>query len=449
MKVIRNLKKPIIKTKIPGPKSRELLKIDEKFIPKAIYNVVPTFINRAEGAMIEDVDGNIFIDFGAGISVVNIGYSDPEVVIEVKNQAEKYFHTAFNVIKYESCVELAKKLTEVTPGNYDKKVIFLNSGAEAVENAIKIARRYTKKTDIIAFEGGFHGRTLLTMSLNGRINPFGSGFGPFAPGIHKIPFGSCYRCSYGLERKNCNLRCAERLNEILKTITSPENVAAVILEPIQGTGGFIIPPDEFIDKVANICNKNNILLIADEVQSGFCRSGKMFASEYWNIAPDIIATAKSIAGGLPLGAVIAKSELMDSVQVSGLGGTFGGNPLACVAANKVIEIMIREKFTEKSNLIGQIISSCFEKMKEKFSIIGDVRGRGSMVAMELVKDRLSKEPATEELKKILKEAYEKGLILLSCGPYKNVLRTSVPLVITEEQLDSGLGIIEEIFNNNF
>ncbi|GAB4114785.1 MAG: 4-aminobutyrate--2-oxoglutarate transaminase [Candidatus Caldatribacteriota bacterium] len=449
MKNLKDFEHPVLKTSIPGPKSKDLLALDNEYVPKAIYNVVPSFINRAEGAIIEDVDGNIFIDLGAGISVVNIGYSNPELIEAVKEQAEKYFHTAYNILKYESYVNVAKKLVDSTPGKFRKKVIFINSGAEAVENAVKLARGYTKKSDIISFEGAFHGRTLLTATLNGRVDPFGLGFGPFPPGIHKLPFAYCYRCAYGLKKESCNLRCAERLDEIIHTITNPNNVAAVILEPIQGTGGFVVPPDDFVLRVKEICEENNILLIADEVQSGFCRSGKMFASEYWQVVPDIIATAKSIAGGLPLGAVIAKAEIMDSIQVSGLGGTFGGNPVACVAAEKVIEIMERDNFAEKSNLIGRITLERFNKMKEKFSIIGDVRGRGSMIGMELVEDRTSKKPNANAVKQILKEAYENGVILLSSGVYKNVIRVSPPLVINENQLNSALNIVEQVFNKLF
>lgn len=449
MKNLKDFEHPVLKTSIPGPKSKDLLALDNEYVPKAIYNVVPSFINRAEGAIIEDVDGNIFIDLGAGISVVNIGYSNPELIEAVKEQAEKYFHTAYNILKYESYVNVAKKLVDSTPGKFRKKVIFINSGAEAVENAVKLARGYTKKSDIISFEGAFHGRTLLTATLNGRIDPFGLGFGPFPPGIHKLPFAYCYRCAYGLKKESCNLRCAERLDEIIHTITNPNNVAAVILEPIQGTGGFVVPPDDFVLRVKEICEENNILLIADEVQSGFCRSGKMFASEYWQVVPDIIATAKSIAGGLPLGAVIAKAEIMDSIQISGLGGTFGGNPVACVAAEKVIEIMKRDNFAEKSNLIGKITLERFNKMKEKFSIIGDVRGRGSMIGMELVEDRTSKKPNANAVKQILKEAYENGVILLSSGVYKNVIRVSPPLVITENQLNSALNIVEQVFHKLF
>ena len=443
MKNIREIKKPEIKTEIPGPKSKELLKIKEKYVPQGVFNTVPTFIKRGEGAVIEDVDGNILLDFAGGIGVLNIGYSHPEVVEIVKDQAEKFFHSSINVVLYESYIQLAKKLCEITPGNFEKKAMFVNSGAEAVENAIKIARRYTKKTDIICFEGAFHGRTLMTMTLTSKVKPYSFGFGPFAPGIHKIPFAHCYRCSYGLERSSCNLRCAERLNEIFSSVVSAEDVAAVILEPIQGEGGFILPPKEFVNKLKEICEKNNILLIADEIQTGFCRTGKMFASEYWETVPDIITTAKSIAGGLPLSAVTAREEIIEASQIGGIGGTFCGNPLACAAGLKVIEIMERDNFAEKAQKIGEIVRARFNAMKEKYSIIGDVRGKGAMIAFELVKDRKNKVPAKEEAKAIIKKAYENGLVLLSGGLYSNVIRILVPLVVTEEQLNAGLDIIEK------
>lgn len=439
---ISNIKKPKIKTEIPGPKSKVLLQLKEKYVPKGVFNTVPIFIKRGDGAVIEDVDGNILLDFAGGIGVLNIGYSHPEVVEVVKKQAEKFFHSSINVVLYESYIQLAKKLCEITPGNFEKKTMFVNSGAEAVENAIKIARRYTKKTDIISFEGAFHGRSLMTMTLTSKVKPYSFGFGPFAPGIHKIPFAYCYRCSYGLERSSCNLKCAERLNEIFDSIVSAENVAAVILEPIQGEGGFILPPDEFVNRLNEICKKNNILIIADEIQTGFCRTGKMFASEYWEAAPDIITTAKSIAGGLPLSAVTAREEIIEASHIGGIGGTFCGNPLACVSGLKVIEIMERDNFTGKAQKIGEIIRTRFNKMAEKYSIIGDVRGRGAMMAFELVKDRKNKVPAKEETKAVIEEAYKNGLILLSAGLYSNVIRILVPLVVTEEQLNAGLDIIE-------
>jgi len=442
MKNINYIKRPEIKTKIPGPKSKVLLQLKEKYVPQGVFNTVPTFIKRGQGAVIEDVDGNILLDFAAGIGVLNIGYSHPEVVEVVKEQTEKFFHSSINVVLYESYIQLAKKLCEITPGHFKKKTMFVNSGAEAVENAIKIARKYTKKTDIICFEGAYHGRTLLTMSLTSKVKPYSFGFGPFAPGIHKIPYANCYRCAYGLQKENCNLKCAERLEEIFTSVVDVENVAAVILEPIQGESGFIVPPDKFVTRLKEICEKNNILLIADEVQTGFCRTGKMFASEYWEVTPDIITTAKSIAGGIPLSAVTTRIEIIESSQVGGIGGTFCGNPLACVAGLKVIEIMERDNFAKKARIIGEIIQSKFNTMKEKYSIIGDVRGRGAMMAFELVKDRKSKIPAKEETKAIIKEAYNNGLVLLSAGLYSNVIRTLVPLVVSEEQLNQGLDIIE-------
>jgi len=439
---LREVIKPMVRTGIPGPNAKKLLKIRDQYIPAGVYYTIPTFIERGEGAVVEDVDGNIFLDFAAGIAVLNIGYSHPEVVKVVKKQADKFFHSSINVILYESYIKLAKEISEMCPGDFPKKTLFVNSGAEAVENAIKIARKYTKKTDIICFEGAFHGRTSLTMSLTSKVKPYSFGFGPFAPGIHKIPYANCYRCAYGLERETCNLRCAERLEEIFTSVVASENVAAVILEPIQGESGFIIPPNEFITKIKSICDKYNILLIADEIQTGFCRTGKMFACEYWSVIPDIITMAKSLAAGIPLSAVTGRKEIMQSAHVGGIGGTFSGNPLACTAGLKVIEVMKRDDFSSKANQIGEIIYKRLEKMKSKYSLIGNVRGRGAMVAFELVKNRKTKVPAKDETNALIQEAYKQGLILLSAGLYGNVVRLLVPLVISREQLQAGLDIIE-------
>lgn len=442
MKNISNIKKPKIITEIPGPKAKRLLKMRDQYVPPGVFYTIPTFIKRGEGAVIEDIDGNIFLDFAAGIAVLNIGYSHPEVVKAVKEQADNFFHSSINVVLYESYIKLAKEISEMCPGDFPKMTLFVNSGAEAVENAIKIARKYTRKTDIICFEGAFHGRTLLTMSLTSKVKPYSFGFGPFAPGIHKIPYANCYRCAYGLERETCNLRCAERLEEIFTSVVDSENVAAIILEPIQGESGFIIPPNEFITKIKNICDRYNILLIADEIQTGFCRTGKMFASEYWTVIPDIITMAKSLAAGIPLSAVTGRKEIMESAHVAGIGGTYSGNPLACTAGLKVIEVIKRDNFSYKANQIGEIICKRLEKMQNKYSLIGDVRGRGAMVAFELVKNRKTKTPAKEETNALIKEAYKQGLILLSAGLYSNVVRLLVPLVISEEQLQAGLDIIE-------
>jgi len=439
---ISSIERPQVNIAIPGPKSKKLLKIKEEYVPKGLLNVVPTFIKRGEGAVIEDIDGNILFDFAGGIGVLNIGYSHPEVVDAVKTQAEKFFHSSINVVLYESYVKLAKKLCEITPGDFKKKTVLFNSGAEAVENAIKIARKYTKKSDIICFEGAFHGRTLLTMSLTSKVKPYSFGFGPFAPGVHKIPYANCYRCAYGLQRETCNLRCAERLEEMFISVVDPENVAAIILEPIQGEGGFVLPPDEFISKLKNVCNKHNILFIADEIQTGFCRTGKLFASEYWDVIPDIMTTAKSMAGGLPISAVTARAEIFDSAHVGEIGGTFNGNPIACEAALKVIEIMARDNFTKKAQIIGDIIKSRLNKLQGECPLIGHVRGRGAMYAFELVKDLKSKIPAKEETKRVIQEAYQSGLVLMSAGLHSNVIRILVPLVVTIKQLEAGLDIIE-------
>jgi len=444
MESIRNMKQPRILTDIPGPNAKKLIKLKEDNVANTLSSVVPTFIKRGEGSMVEDVDGNIFIDFASGISVLNIGYSVPEVVEAVKKQAEKYFHSSINVLLNEPYVLLAKKMNEITPGNFGKKTMFFNSGAEANENAIKIAKYFTKKNHIISFYGGFHGRTYLTMSLNGTTKAHSLVPGPHASDIHKIPFGDCYRCSYGLKKESCNIRCAEKLNEIFSAEVPAENVAAVILEPIQGNGCFITPPEKFINRLIDICKKNKILLIADEIQCGFCRSGKMFASHYWKEAPDILTTAKSLAGGLPLSAVTVKKEIIDSLPSGVLGGTFAGNPLACVAGLEVLNIMERDKFTEKAQKIGTIMRNRFEIMKEKFPIIGEIKGgKGALVGLEFVKNRSSKEPAKEEVKIILEDCYKNGLILLNGGMYSNGIRPLMPLTITEDQLKCGLDILEK------
>lgn len=446
---LSEMKKPQIKTSLPGPKSLELQKIKEKYIPLSLCNFNPSFIKRAEGAVIEDIDGNIFIDFASGISVMNVGYSNPEIIEAVKDQADKYFHLMFNVLPYESYVQLAKKMCEITPGDHTKKTAFFNSGAEAIENAVKIARTYTKKQDVITFEGGFHGRTLLTMAMNSKMKPYGFGFGPYPSGIHKIPFAYCFRCPYGLKEDNCNYRCAERLNEILNSVTIPEQTAAVVLEPIQGEGGFIVPPNGFIKRIREICTENNILLIADEIQSGFCRSGKMFACSYWQeygVIPDLMTSAKSIAAGLPISTVVGREEIMDSVHKSGIGGTFGGNPLSCVASLKTIEIMERDNYAEKSQKLGKLLKEQLVLLQKKYQIIGDVRGSGSMIGLEFVKSPDKREPAPEYKNIFQKKAYENGLIFLGAGLYDNVIRFVPPLVMVKEQLMYSLEIVDKVLS---
>ncbi|SNS61355.1 4-aminobutyrate aminotransferase / (S)-3-amino-2-methylpropionate transaminase [Anaerovirgula multivorans] len=439
------LREPKIVTELPGPKSKEMLKQRAENVPQGVSNIVPLYIKRGEGALFEDVDGNVFLDFAGGIGVLNIGYSHPEVVAAVKEQSDKFFHTSINVVLYEQYAKLAEKLNKLIPGDFKKKTMLVNSGAEAVENAIKIARKYTKRTEIITFTGAFHGRTLLTMTMTSKVKPYKWDFGPYAPGIRRMLFPYCYRCPHGLEKATCNLHCAKQFEAFFLEEVTPEDVAAIILEPIQGEGGFIIPPDEYIKALRKICDKHGILLIADEVQSSYCRTGRMFATEYWKelgVCPDIVATAKSIAGGLPISTVTGRAEVMDASHVGGIGGTYGGNPVAASAALKVIEIMERDYIAEKSLHIGKICMKRFEEMQEKYELVGDVRGRGAMVAIELVKDRGTKETAKEETNNIVQECWKNGLVVLSAGARGNVLRFLMPLVITDHQLNIGLDILE-------
>lgn len=439
---------PKVIVPMPGPKATEILKLREEHIPGGVSYGIPTVIDRGEGAMFKDIDGNILLDFAGGIGVLNIGYSHPEVVQVVKEQSEKFFHTSINVIQYEQYIQLAKKLNELVPGDFKKRTMFVNSGAEAVENAIKIARRYTNRTELVTFTGAFHGRTNLTLALTSKVKPYKFGFGPLPSGIHRAEFPYVYRRPNEISEKNAMAYFKEKLHNFFLEDVNPEEVAAIIIEPIQGEGGFLPTPIEFVSELRKICDENGIVLICDEVQSGYCRTGKMFASEYWaehGIYPDIITSAKSIAAGLPLSAVTARAEIIDASQAGGIGGTYSGNPLATTAALKVIEIMERDNYAEKANKIAEKVMGHMYKMKDTFNIIGDVRGLGAMMAMELVKDRETKEPAKEETKAIIQECNKQGLIVLDAGIRGNVLRFLMPLCVTDEQLDTGLSIIENAF----
>jgi len=405
--------------------NEELLKLRNKYIPQAVFNIIPTFIKSAQGAIMSDVDGHTMIDFAGGIGTLNVGHCHPKVVAAIKDQAEKYIHTCFHVAMYEPYVELAKKLCEVTPGEFQKMAMFANSGAEAVENAIKIARYYTKRPGIITFENAFHGRTLLGMSLTSKVKPYKFGFGPFAPEIYRIPFGD-----------------ADLFKTFLIDHVAPESVAAIIAEPIQGEGGFITPPLDYFQKVIEICRDNGILFIADEIQSGMGRTGKMFAIEHWDVEPDIMILAKSLAAGLPLSAVVGRKEIMDAIHIGGLGGTYGGNPVACRAALAVLEIIEQEKLLHKAEKISQKIEEYLESWQKRFGIVGKIHGIGSMRAFELIEEN-TKEPTKDKAKELVKICYQKGLVILTCGKFGNIIRMLMPLVITEEQLETGLKIIEE------
>jgi len=429
----------------PSSKSEHMSQLRSKVVARGYSSATSCYVESARGAVVRDVDGREFIDFAGGIGVMSVGHSHPKVVAAIKDQAEKFTHTCFMVLPYASAVKLAEKLCAVTPGSFPKATLFINSGAEACENAVKIARYYTKKPAIICFENGFHGRTLLAMSLTSKVKPYKFGFGPFAPEIYRMPYAYCYRCPFGLKYPSCDVACADYLKKFFISHVAAERTAALIAEPVQGEGGFVTPPPEYFPKLNKICHENGIIFIADEIQTGMGRTGKMFAMEHWKVEPDLMTVAKSLAAGMPLSAVVGRKEIMDAVHPSGVGGTYGGNPVACRAGLAVMEIFEEENVLQKAKVLGKKLRERFDTLKKEYELIGDVRGMGPMLALELVKDRETKEPAAEEAKAFVKLCYEKGLIILSCGSFGNVIRTLMPLVITDEQVERGLAIMEDGF----
>lgn len=430
-------------TEVPGPESRALAAERETYIPRGVYQVTPVVIAHAEGATITDVDGNTFIDFAGGIGVMNVGHSNAKVVQALKEQLERFTHSCFHVNMYEPYIQLARRLNELVPGDFAKKTLFLNSGAEAVENAVKIARAYTGRPAVICFEHAFHGRSLLTMSLTSKIDPYKRGFGPFAPEIYRVPFPYCYRCPLGLEYPSCNVDCFSLLEGAFVNRVADDSVAAIIIEPVLGEGGFIVTPLEYMEKLRRLCDEKDILLIVDEIQTGFCRTGKLFAIEHYGVAPDLLTTAKSLAGGLPLSGVTGRAEVMDAPQMGGLGGTYSGNPLACVAALAVLDAIEEQDLSGRAQQIGTQVRARFQAMKERYPLIGDVRGLGAMMALELVTDRGTKTPAKEATGKVAQHCHRHGLILMTAGTYGNVIRILAPLSIADRQLVEGLDILEE------
>ncbi|MGA2464458.1 MAG: 4-aminobutyrate--2-oxoglutarate transaminase [Thermodesulfobacteriota bacterium] len=423
--------------------NKSLLAERNQHIPQGLFNTHPIFAEKARGAIIIDVEGKEYIDFAGGIGVVNIGHCDDEVIKAIEDQVQKYIHTCFHVVMYEPYVELAKRLNQITPGTFPKKTMFVNSGAEGIENAMKVARHATGRPAVIAFEDAFHGRTLLTLSLTSKMKPYKFGFGPYAPEIYRMPYAYCYRCAFGLEYPSCEIRCAYFLKEFFQTYISAEQVAALIVEPVLGEGGFVVPPKEYFKVLQKICQDNGIVFIADEVQTGFGRTARMFAMEHYKVAPDILVMAKSIAGGLPLSAVTGRAGLMDHPQVGGLGGTYAGNPVACRAALAVLDQFEKKDLLSRAEKIGKRVLERFKEFQEHYHIVGDVRGLGAMVGMELVVDRKTKEPATAQTKQLLYLCREKGLLMISAGTNSNIIRTLMPLIITDEQLDRALQIIGE------
>jgi 4-aminobutyrate aminotransferase/(S)-3-amino-2-methylpropionate transaminase len=423
--------------------TQELLEQRDKHVPQGPFNTTQAFIARAEGAVMVDVEGRELIDFAGGIGVNNVGHCHPKVVAAIKDQAEKCIHTCFHVAMYDAYVDLAARLNALAPGDFDKMTLFLNSGAEAVENAVKVARYATGRPAVIAFENGFHGRTYMAMSLTSKVKPYKFGFGPFASEVYRMPYAYCYRCPFGLQYPGCGVACADYLEEFFITNVAAEATAAVIAEPIQGEGGFITPPPEYFPKLKAICEKHGIALIIDEVQAGSGRTGKFFAIEHWGVAPDIITLAKSFAGGMPLSAVIGREDMMSKPHIGGLGGTYGGNPVSCRAAIAVLEILYQDGLLKQGAALGDRLLARLNALQDQYEIVGEVRGKGAMLAMELVKDRETKAPATDEAKALARRCFEKGLVILSCGNFGNVIRVLMPLVITDEQLEKGLGILEE------
>lgn len=422
-------------------KSETLLKRKQAAVASGIANSTSIFAEKASGAVITDVEGKEYLDFFAGVGVLNVGHCPKPVVEAIQKQAEKLIHSFFSIVMYEPYVDLAEKMNAIVPGSSIKKTMFTNSGAEAVENAIKIARQATKKTGIVSFECGFHGRTALTMGLTSKVKPYKSGFGPFPSDLYKIPAAYCYRCPYNATYPGCGMHCLEKFERFFVAEVDPEHIAAMIIEPVQGEGGFIVPPKEFLPGLKSICEKNDILFIADEVQTGFARSGKMFAIENWGVEPDLMTTAKSIAAGVPLSAVTGKASIMDAPGGGSIGGTYGGNPLSCVAGLETIKFIEEQKLCSRAIVIGEKVMKKFITMQETCDIIGDVRGIGAMIGIELVKDKKTKEPAKELVSKVIKLCLEQGLIIISAGIYGNVIRLLIPLVTTDEQLDRGLEIL--------
>ena len=432
-----------LNTQIPGPKSRALAQRRDAAVPRGLSHATPVYVAHAQDAWLEDVDGNRFIDFAGGIGCLNTGHRNQTVITAIESQLQSFLHTCGQVTPYETYVRLAERLNQITPGKFTKKTLLVNTGAEAVENAVKIARAHTKRPAVIAFEDAFHGRSMMTLALTSKTHPYKAGFAPFPSDVYRIPYAYCYRCSYSLKYPSCEVFCARHLEDTFKRVVASEDVAAVIAEPVLGEGGFVTPPLEFFRIIIDICHKHGVLFIADEVQSGFGRTGKMFASEHYGIEPDIVVTAKSLGGGLPLAAVTGRSEIMDAPGPGGLGGTFAGNPLACAAANAVIDVLERGDLLSRANHIGKQFERRAKDWQKEFNFIGDIRGLGAMRAIELVKSRDTREPAPEETKKMSQYCYEHGLITITAGSYGNVIRLLVPLVISDDQMQEGLDILEE------
>jgi 4-aminobutyrate aminotransferase / (S)-3-amino-2-methylpropionate transaminase / 5-aminovalerate transaminase len=431
-----------LRTAIPGPRSQALMRRRNSAVAVGAFHATPVFVDKAEGAVVEDVDGNRLIDFAGGIGCMNTGHRAPAVVEAVRRQLDRFLHTSINVLPYESYIAVCEKLNALAPGKGPKKTILVNTGAEAVENAIKIARCYTKRAAIICFEDAFHGRTYMAMAATSKTHPYKAGFEPFPSDVYRIPYAYCYRCSYAMKYPSCDVHCARQLEDTFKRVVAAETVAAVIVEPILGEGGFVTPPAEFYPILGEICRKHGILLIADEVQTGFARTGAMFACERLGLEPDLVTMAKSLTGGLPMAAVTGHAKIMDAPSVGQLGGTFGGNPVACEAALAVLDLIEKENLCARADALGERFRQRALKWHSQWDLVGEVRGLGAMQALELVRSKSARQPADEETKQVSQYCYEHGLVTITAGSYSNVIRLLMPLVITDAQMDEAMDVLE-------
>jgi 4-aminobutyrate aminotransferase/(S)-3-amino-2-methylpropionate transaminase len=425
-----------LRTEIPGPRSREILGRKERVVAEPLSIFLPVVVEEAHGATLTDVDGNTFIDFTGGVGCLNVGHSHPQVVAAAQEQLGRFSHTDFTIVPYEVYVTLAERLCELAPVRKPAKAAFFNAGAEAIENAVKFSRAFTKRPAVIGFEGGFHGRTLLAVSLTSKTHPYKAGLGPFAPEIYRVPFPNAYRGPSADE-------ALAALERALITQVAAETVAAIVIEPVQGEGGFIVAPPEFLQGVRRLCDEYGIVLVVDEVQTGFGRTGHTWGIEYSGVEPDLVTIAKSIAAGLPLSAVVGKAEIMDAPGDSAIGGTYVGNPVAQAAALAVLDVFEEEDLSGRAAAIGETIRSRMLAWQERWDAIGDVRGLGAMLAIELVEDRQTKAPAADLASAIVEAAAERGLLLLKCGIYSNCIRVLTPLVISDSELDEALGVWEQ------
>jgi 4-aminobutyrate aminotransferase / (S)-3-amino-2-methylpropionate transaminase / 5-aminovalerate transaminase len=429
-----------LRTEIPGPRTKEILERKERVVAEPLSIYLPVVIQEGRGATVTDVDGNTFIDFSGGVGCLNVGHAHPRVIAAAQEQMAKFSHTDFTIVPYEVYVELSERLLELTPISGEKRAAFFNAGTEAVENSIKFARSYTKRTAVICFEGAFHGRTLLSMTMTSKTHPYKAGLGPFAPEVYRVPFPHSYR---GPDVPTA-LAALERA---LLTQVAAETVAAIVIEPVLGEGGFVVAPPEFLQGVRAICDRHGIVLVVDEVQTGFGRTGKMWAIEHAGVEPDLMTMAKSIAGGLPLSAVVGKAEIMNAPPDSAIGGTYVGNPVAQAAAVAVLDVFAEEELVERAAALGEQIRSRMDSWKDRFDQVGDVRGLGMMLAIELVRDRATQEPAPDLAAAVTEEACRNGLLLLLSGIYGNCIRVLAPLVMSDAELDEALDVWEEALSS--